>query len=100
MIVEKLRVIGECVPGLIGGRGVVRIDPGRCAEEYRSVGHVAGDRAGRVLVGADRDDACAAPQPECRLDPDVAVGPGRADDRTVRLRADGCDREISSRGDA
>ena len=100
VIVEELRVVGEGVAGLIGGRGVVRIDAGRCAEEYRSVGHVAGDRAGRVLVGADRDDACAAPQPECRLDPDVAVGAGRADDRAVRLRADGRDREISSRDDA
>ena len=93
-------VVGEGVAGLIGGRGVVRVDAGRCAEEYRSVGHVAGHRAGRVLVGADRDDACAAPQPECRLDPDDAVGAGRADDRAVRLRADGRDREIGSRDDA
>ena len=59
--VEEPRVVGEGVAGLIGGRGVVRVDAGRCAEEYRGVGHVAGDRAGRVLVGADRDDACAAP---------------------------------------
>ncbi len=90
--VEEPCVVGECVPDLIGGRGVLRIDPRRCAEEYRSVGHVAGHRAGRVLIGADRYDACAAPQPECRLDSDDAVGAGRADDRAVRLRADGFDR--------
>ena len=90
----------NALPDLVGGRGVVRIDAGRCAEEDRGVGHVAGHRAGRVLVGADRDDACAAPQPERRLDPDDAVRAGRADDRAVRLRADGCDREVRCRDDA
>src|SRR5919109_267043 len=68
LVVEESRVVGERVPDLIGGRGVARVDAGRCAEQYRSVGHVAGNRAGRVLVGADRNDACAAPQPERRLD--------------------------------
>src|SRR5439155_6052808 len=33
-------------------------------------------------------------------DPNVGVGAGRADDRAVRLRADGCGREISTSGDA
>ena len=100
VIVQELRVVGEGVAGLSGGRGIVRVDAGRCAEEHRSVGDVAGDRARRVLVGADRDDACAAPQPERRLDPDVAVRAGRADDRAVRLGTDGRDREIGGSGDA
>ena len=62
LVVEELRVVREGVAGLAGGRRVVRVDAGRGAEQDRSVGHVAGHRAGRVLVGADRDDAGAAPQ--------------------------------------
>ena len=100
LVVEERGVVGGRVADLSGGRGVLGVDPGRCAEEHRCVGHVAGHRAGRVLVGADRDDTGAAPQPECRLDPDDAVGAGRADDRAVRLGADGRDREIGSRDDA
>ena len=100
LVVEELGVVGEGMACPSGGRGVVRVDAGRCAEEHRGVGHVAGDRACRVLVGADRYDARAAPQPECRLDPDDAVGAGRADDRAVGLQADGRDREIGSSDDA
>src|SRR4029453_10743706 len=96
VIVEELRVVGEGMTDLSSGRAIVRVDAGGGAEEDRSVGHVARQRTGRVLLGADRNDACAAPQTERGLDADDAVGAGWADDRAVRLRADGRDREISS----
>ena len=88
LVVQELRVVREGVPDLAGGGRVVRIDAGQRAEEDRSVRHVASHRAGGVLVGADRDDARTAPEPECRLDADDAVRAGRADDRAVGLGAD------------
>ena len=98
--VEELRVIRERVARLVGGRGIVGVDAGQRAEEDGRVGDVAGDRAGRVLLGGDRDDARPADEPERRLDPDDAVGAGRADDRAVRLAADRDRREVCGRDDA
>src|SRR5437764_1365229 len=87
VVPEERRVVGERVSDLGGSRRVFRVDAGRCAEQHRRVGHVACDRAGRVLIGADGDDACAAPQPERRLNADVAVRAGGADNRAVSLGA-------------
>ena len=86
---SDLRVVAAARTGrprsVAGSRAVDALDH---REHGRRVGHRPRHRPGRVLLRRDGDDAGAADQPERRLDPDDAVGAGRAHDRPVGLRAD------------
>ena len=87
------------MPGLLGGRRIVGVDAGHCAEDDRGIGDVAGHRPRGVLIGRDRDDAGTTHQPDRRLDPDDPVRARRAHDRSVRLGPDAHRGEIRCHAD-
>ena len=97
--VKELGVVGEHLVPVAARRGVARVAglAGDRAEHRGSVGDGARVRADRVLRMRDRDDARARHQADRRLDAHDTVGVRRADDRAIRLGADGHRRQVRGR---
>ncbi len=93
--IQKLRVIGSSARAAAGGRGILGVLARHRTEQGSGIGYGSRHRTGSVLAVRDRNDAGAAHQSERRLDANDPIRARRADNGTVRLRADRDGAEIS-----
>ena len=94
--VERGNIIDAPCIGL-RRRRIVRIAAGDDAQHRGDISHAAAHRPRRVLTMADRHDVRTRDEAHCGLDPNQTIDGRWANDRAIRLGADGDRRKAGGR---